>query len=170
MTNPLNNGTIVGRVSQDIKEFPNSDGSKVLLITMAVDDNYVSGAEKTAQTNYIPVRAFIAKTVTGRGSWDRVHTGDLVGIQIRIECKSYVKNGETVYPAPTIEVDGFPQYLESKQVTETRAARKAVAAPVAEAAAVVETAAEQIARLTAELAAVGAPEVNYENTSPFAGV
>lgn len=163
MSNPLNNGNLTGRISQDIKEFPNADGSKVLLISIAVDNNFTSGADNTAKTQYIPVRAFLAKTVKGRGSWDRVHTGDLIAIDTRVSCEPYQKNGETVYPAPTIEVDGFPQFLESKSITDARAARKAVATPVVE-----ETPAEQIARLTAELAAQAAPATNYDETSPFA--
>ncbi|MCI4659758.1 single-stranded DNA-binding protein [Cryobacterium zhongshanensis] len=163
MTNPLNTGTLVGRVSQDIKEFPNNDGSKVLLVTVAVDNNFTSGADNTAKTQYVPVRAFLAKTVKGRGSWDRVHKGDLIAIQTRISSEPYQKNGETVYPAPTIEVDGFPQFLESKSVTEARAARKAVEAPTAP-----ETPAETIARLTKELATQAAPATNYDETSPFA--
>lgn len=183
MANPLNNGTLTGRVSQDIKEFPNSDGSKVLLATIAVDNNFVSGADKTAKTQFVPVRAFLPKSVSGRGSWDRVHKGDLISIQTRISCEPYQKNGETVYPAPTIEVDGYPQFLESKATTEARAARNAVAEQEAAAAATPaaapvvettvtsgETAEQTIARLEAQLAAQGAQVPNYDETSPFAGV
>lgn len=166
MTNPLNNGNLVGRVAQDLREFPNSDGSKVLLATIAVDNNFTSGAEKKAKTQYIPVRIFLAKTVSGRGSWDRVHKGDLIAIQTRVACEPYQKNNETVYPDPTIEVDGFPQFLESKATTDARVARNAVAAPAAPAD---ETAEETIARLKAELAEKSAPQVNYEETSPFVG-
>lgn len=162
MSNPLNNGNLVGRVSQDLKVFPNADGSKVVLTTIAVDDNFVSGADRKAKTQFVPVRVFIPKTVQGLGSWDRVHKGDLIGIQTRISCEPYEKNGETVYPAPTIEVDGFPQFLESKATVEARAARNAVAAPAADAseAPAGETQEQTIARLQAQLA---------EATSPFAG-
>jgi single-strand DNA-binding protein len=166
MTNPLNTGTLVGRVSQDIREFKNNDGSKVLLATLAVDDNFVSGPDKKAKTQFIPVRAFIAKGVNGRGSWDRVGKGDLIGVGIRISAAPYEKAGETVYPEPSIEVDGFPQFLESKAVTEARAARNAVAAPAEP---VVETPEETIARLQSELAAQSAPATNYDETSPFQG-
>ncbi|ROR76100.1 Single-stranded DNA-binding protein [Plantibacter flavus] len=167
MSNPLNGGTLVGRVSQDIKEFPNNDGSKVLLTTLAVDDNFVSGTgdDRKAQTQFIPVRIFLAKTVTGRGAWDRVHTGDLIAIETRIACQPYQKDGQTVFPSPTIEVDGFPQFLEPKSVTDARQARKAVEAPAAPA--VAETPEQTIARLQAEIAASGAPATNYDNTSPF---
>ena len=164
MANPLNTGNLVGRVSQDIKEFVNNDGSKTLLITLAVDNNFVSGAEQKAKTNYIPVRAFLPKTVSGRGSWGRVSNGDLIAIQTRIVCESYVKDGEVVYPAPSVEVDGFPQFLESQAITAARSARKAVAAPAVPAE---ETAEQTIARLTAQIADQAAPVANYDETSPF---
>ncbi|MET0887439.1 MAG: single-stranded DNA-binding protein [Mycetocola sp.] len=170
MANPLNNGNLIGRVAQDIREFKNADGSKVLLVTIAVDNNFTSGADKTAKTQYIPARAFLPKSVSGRGSWDRVHKGDQIAVQTRISCEPYTKNGETVYPEPTIEIDGFPQFLESKAVTDARAARKAVAAEAPAAPAAEETQEETIARLTAELAAQSAPAVNYDETSPFATV
>jgi single-stranded DNA-binding protein len=161
MSNPLNSGTVTGRVSQDIKEFKNADGSKVLLATIAVDDNFKSGPDQKVATQFIPVRAFLSKAVTGRGSWDRVHKGDLISVNVRLSATPYQKNGETVYPDLSAEVDGFPQFLEPKAIA--RAARNAVAAP----AAVPETPEEQIARLTAELALQSAPVANYEDTSPF---
>lgn len=164
MANPLNNGVLIGRVAQEIKEFPNADGSKVLLINMAVEDNFVSGSDRKAKTHFIPVRAFLPKTVTGRGSWDRVNNGDKIAVSTRISCQPYEKNGETVYPAPTIEVDGFPQFLESKQTVEARAARKAVAETPAETVAE-ETPEQQIARLQAQIDAQAAAAA----TSPFAG-
>lgn len=163
MANPLNNGTLTGRVAQDIKEFPNADGSKVLLITLAVDNNFVSGADRKVKTQFVPVRAFLPKTVNGRGSWDRVGKGDLISVSTRIACEPYTKNGETVYPDPTIEIDGFPQFLESKQTTEARAAKHAVAAPAE------ETPEQQIARLQAELDAANTSQSIAEATSPFAG-
>jgi len=161
MSNPLNNGNLVGRVSQDLKVFPNNDGSKTVLTTIAVDDNFLSGsgADRKVKTQFVPVRIFVPKTVEGLGSWDRVHKGDQIAVQTRISCEPYEKNGETVFPEPTIEVDGFPQFLESKATVDARAAKREVEA--APAAASTETEAETIARLQAELAAA--------TSSPFAG-
>jgi len=164
MANPLNNGTLTGRVAQEIKEFPNADGSKVLLVTLAVDNNFLSGPDRKAKTQFVPVRAFLPKSVDGRGSWGRVGKGDLVSIQTRIACEPFEKNGETVYPSPTIEVDGYPQFLESKATTEARAARKATAAPEVPAADD-ESPEAQIARLQQEIAD---RDSIAASTSPFA--
>lgn len=165
MTNPANTGILIGRVSQDIKEFPNADGSRVLLISLAVEDNFKSGADQKAQTNFVPLRVFLGKNVQGRGTWDRVHKGDQIAVQTRISAKPYVKDGKTEYPV-TIEVEGFPTFLESKAVVDARAARNAVAAstPAAEAPAA-ETPEQTVARLQAELAA--AQGGDFSTDSPF---
>jgi len=164
MGNPLNHGSVIGRVSQDIKEFVNGDGSKTLLVTVAADDNFLSGTDRKAKTQFVPLRVFLAKSVNGRGSWDRVGKGDLIAVDYRISAAPFEKNGEMVYPAPTLEVDGFPQFLEPKSITEARAAKNAVAAPAAP---VDESDADKIARLTAQLAEQSAPVTNYDETSPF---
>jgi single-stranded DNA-binding protein len=159
MTNPANNGQLIGRLAQDIKEFANQDGSRKQLITIAVEDNFKSGPEKVAQTNFIQVENFVPAGRTA-GGWDRVHKGDLVAVQIRIDSKPYTKDGETVYPAPKLVVEGFPTFLEPKSVTEARAAKNAV-----EAAAGTVSDEDRIAALEAELAAARAGD--YETVAPF---
>lgn len=166
MANPNNFGVLTGRVSQDKVVFQNSDGSKTVLVTIAVDDNFRSGADRKTKTQFISARAFIPASVDGLGSWDRVGKGDLISANIRLAAAPYEKNGETVYPDVQVEFDGYPQFLESKAVTEARAAKKAVASAPAEP--TEETADEKIARLQAELAA--AQGVDVDSTSPFATV
>lgn len=158
MTNPRNLGNVIGRVSQDIKTFSNSDGSQSLAITIAVDDDYKSGADKTVKTNFIPVRDYVR--AGGVNPWERVHKGDLIAVPVRINAKPFEKDGVTQYPV-TIEADGFPAFLESKAVTEARAAKNTVEAAAGEPVATgvptsVEgdpAAAAQIAQLEAQLAA-----------------
>lgn len=164
MANPNNFGVLTGRLSQEPKVFPNADGSNTVLVTLAVEDNFVSGSERKAKTHFPTIRAFVPKTVNGTGSWGRVHKGDLISVATRISAESYVKDGETVYPTVTIEADGYPQFLESKRTVDERAARNAVAAAEApaETPAVEETAEQELARLRAELA-------DREATAPFAG-
>lgn len=191
MSNPLNNNSLVGRLSQAIQTFVNKDGSKSILVNLAVDDNFKSLNKATGktevQTNYIPLRGYIGKDVQGNGSWDRVHVGDLVAVSTRINAKPYDDaQGVRQYPL-TIELEGYPQFLESKAITEARAARKAVAADGAAAApaeaqapaAPVKTQAQldieameaqlAAARAAAPAAAAAVPAGGYENQNPFPG-
>jgi len=173
MANPSNTGTLIGRLSQEKQVFTNTNKSKTILATLAVEDNYTSGADKKAKTQYIPVRIYVSETVSGLGSWDRVNVGDQVAVETRIACTPYQKDGKTVYPEATVEIVGYPVFLESKAIVDARAARKAVAAAPAEVpapAAAEETPAETIARLQAQLDEVnGTPAADYADTMPFAG-
>lgn len=161
MSNPANNGTLIGRLSQDVKAFANQDGSQKLMISIAVEDNFKSGPEQKAQTSFVQVEAFVGAGKSA-GGWDRVHKGDLIAVQFRVDARSYTgKDGKTVYPVKLV-VEGFPTFLEPKSVTDKRLAQGAV------------TARERIAALEAEKAQLQAgaagpaqPAADYQNTDPF---
>jgi single-stranded DNA-binding protein len=164
MTNPANSGSIIGRLAQDIKTFANTDGSRKLLITVAVEDNFKSGSEQKAQTSFVQVETFVGAGKTA-GGWDRVHKGDQIAVQFHIDAKPYVNGqGETVYPQKLI-VDGFPTFLEPKSVTEKRAAEHAIKAAQDGSE---PTADERVAALEAELAEARGT-VDYAATAPFGG-
>lgn len=175
MSNPANSGTIIGRLTQDIRVMKNGDGSRKLLLTVAADDNFRSGSDQKAQTSFIQLERFVAAGAS-MGGWDKVHQGDLIALDFHVEAKPYVDTkGETQYPQKLV-IDGFPSFLEPKSVTEKRAAERAVkAAEKARAAQPVVTAEvsaqERIAQLEAELAESRKPKAQaaeqYDTASPF---
>lgn len=175
MSNPANNGLLIGRLAQDIKEFQNSDGSRKQLITLAVEDNFKSGPSKEVQTNFIQLENFVAAGRTA-GGWDRVHKGDLIAVNFRVDAKPYEKDGQTHYPMKLV-VEGFPTFLEPKSVTDKRAAERTAkeaqaAQEIAAAAPQVPTddASARIAQLEAELAAERAKagaHTDYDAVAPF---
>lgn len=151
MSNPTNHGSVVGRVTQAHKVFENANGSKTVLVTLAVDNNYRSGPKQEVQTNLVPLRAYVPAGTEGLGSWDRVNVGDQIAQNFRIAAVPYEKDGITQYPV-TLETDGPPAFLESRATTAARAAKRNQgssdpAGPPA------GSKAEQLARLEAELAA-----------------
>lgn len=165
MSNPANIGTVIGRLAQDIKVMPNSDGSRKLLLTIASEDNFRSGVDREIQTNFIQLEHFVPAGRT-MGGWDMVHKGDQIAVNFHVEAKPYVNGkGETQYPQKLV-VDGFPTFLEPKSVTEKRAADRAIEA--AKAAPAEETAEEKIRRLESELAASRA-QGGYDTSAPFGG-
>lgn len=175
MANPANTATLIGRLGADLKQFDNADGSKTLLGTLMVDEDFLRAGQSEPQVDRIPIRAFVPAKANGLGSWGRVHKGDLIAVNARISCKSYEKDGQTVYPEPTIEIDGYPRFLEPKSVTDARQARNAAAqsqaapatAPQAAPAAQGEQSdAERIAAMEAELAALKGGDASQ---SPFSG-
>lgn len=164
MANPANHGVLTGRVGKGgIKSFKNGDGSLKLVFSLGVRENFLRAGKNEADTNFIPVTVFIPAQANGMGSWGNVHEGDLVSVAFRLRYRPWTtKDGETHYPeGATVEVDGYPVFLEPKSVTSARAAKKATEAgaptaeqPVAEQPAPNDQAA-QIAALQEQIAALG---------------
>lgn len=160
MSNPLNNVSLFGRLTRDLTVMENKDGSKTVLGTIAVDANYKTRGGETI-TDFIPFSSYVGKQVDGVGSWSLVGKGDLIGLSASLQVRPYEKNGEMVYPAPEVRVDGYPQFMESRAVTTARRAEQAKAA---EAPAEAPTEADkdaQIAALQAQVA--GNKSYNTEN-------
>jgi len=104
------------------KTLENSNGSKSLRATIAVDDNY-KGRDGNRKTQFVQVEAFLPKDHSL--GWDRTGKGDLIAVQYRVDTTPYAdKDGVMQYPIRLV-VEGAPTYLESQAVT---AARKAPAA------------------------------------------
>lgn len=135
MTNFNNNGRLIGRLGQPIKRFENpGNGSSTLKVSLLVSHNYVTKSSGTVESDGLSLDVYQAPGTEGLGYWANVGVGDLVGVDVTMTCRSYVKDGKTVYPPVTLQVDGVPQYLEPKAVTTARRERKA-AAPATPAAA-----------------------------------
>ena len=127
MSNPANNGVLIGRLASDPKVFENADKSRRLLATVAVDDNFKNRAGERP-TQFIQVEAFLPAGQTL--GWNRTGKGDLVALNYRVDTTSYTDaNGEVHYPVRLV-VEGTPTYLEPKSVTDARKnSTAAVAAP-----------------------------------------
>lgn len=167
MSNPSNTGTLIGRLGADPKVFNNADGSKTLAIDLGVEEDFLRAGQSEPQTDWIPARVFIPAKAQNLGSWGNVHKGDLIAVNFRLSCKRYERNGETVYPPATVEIDGYPRYLEPKSVTSARRERNAQATqtPAEQPAA----AGDEVAELQAKIAALQANQGGDASAAPFGG-
>lgn len=122
MSNPRNNGTIVGRLAGDPVVFTNKDGSKNVKMTIFADRNYTNaGGER--QSDAVPVEAFVRATTQGLGPFDNVHKGDLVGVNYALRMDSYTKAGQRVFELKATVED--ITFLEPRNVTQARLAERA---------------------------------------------
>lgn len=134
--NTRNFGIVTGRLAADPVVFDNKDGSKKVKVKLAVQDNFKSGADQTKKTKFVELDAFINadRAANGLGVYGMMHKGDQVTLQYTLDPNSYEKDGQTVYVTNLLiqNVD----LLESKAVTDARAAKNAAeaAAPAAPAA------------------------------------
>ena len=123
--NQRNFGIAEGRLTKDVVIFPNSDGSKKAMVTVAVQDNF-AGKDGKKDSQFINLEAFIPAGKDSNGVYDLMHTGDLVGLEYTVRTNNYEKDGEMQYGQVLLiqNVD----LKESKAVTDARMAGKATAA------------------------------------------
>lgn len=129
--NIKNYGVIIGRLTKDIVVFPNSDGSKKVMLTVAAQDNFKNAAGERG-TQFVNLEAFVSNQSQGLGVYEYMHKGDLVGIGYTVKSNSYEKNGETIY-TQVLQVTDV-DLMESKSAQARRAAVATNAAAVAPAA------------------------------------
>lgn len=107
-----NNGTLIGRLSQDVKFADNKDGSRKTYVTLAVERDYKT--EEGRPVDFIQVEGFIPATKSDNGVYDHMKQGDLVSIAFSVRPNSYEKDGEKVYVQKLI-VEGV-DLLHTKRV------------------------------------------------------
>ncbi|MFE4332519.1 single-stranded DNA-binding protein [Streptomyces sp. NPDC056831] len=117
MSNPRNNGAIVGRLANDPKVFENKDGSKKVLFTIFADRNYTN-AQNQRDSDAVPVEAFVRAQTQGLGPYSNIHKGDLVAVGYTLRMDRYSKNGEQFFDLKVISED--ITFLEPRSVTQAR--------------------------------------------------
>ena len=122
MTNLTNYGICVGRLTDDVRLFNNSDGSQNARLTVACSNNY-KDAEGNATAEFLPLRAFIPADKTDANVYQRMHKGDLCMFSYTVKNNNYEKDGKTVYEI-VLQIDSV-KLLEGKSVTDARLAARA---------------------------------------------
>lgn len=121
--NIRNNGILVGRLTKDVKMFQNADKSRKALVTIAVPNNY-KDADGKQTSEYIQVEGFVPAEKSD-GVYAFMRKGDLVAIGYGVKTNNYTDktSGEEVY-GQVLRINSI-ELLESKSVTDARAARAA---------------------------------------------
>ena len=135
--NPLNNGTVIGRLPKDPKLFENKDGSKSVRFTVMARNGY-----KNAQGGYdstgVDLEAFIPATAEGNGVYDILKKGILVQVTYEIRRNNWTDKDGKMHYDQVLRVNDV-RVLESKATTDARASKgEAADAAVTEVAEVAE--------------------------------
>lgn len=129
MYNVRNSFQVIGRLTQDAKVFDNADGSKKVRFTLAAKDNFKSGTENEAKSQFIPVEAFVSANAVkknGIGRYGLIHKGDQVAVTGQIQNNNYTdKDGVNRYDL-VLRIETL-DLMESRTVTEQRAINNAMA-------------------------------------------
>lgn len=122
MANPANNLTLQGRLTRDVKCFPNQDGSRKYYLDVAVRDNFRSGPENTYQSQFINAEAFVPANV--KSPYDNLREADSVLILGSLRSARYTdKTTGQILFKQFVNIENIT-ILESEKVRNERAARK----------------------------------------------
>ena len=120
MANVQNLGIATGRLSKNVTAFANADGSRKMMVSVAVPNDY-KGKDGKTSSEFVSLEGFVPAG-KGDGVYALMHKGDLVSIQYKVVSNNYTdKDGKPVY-AQVLRIEKV-SLLESKAVTDARAAR-----------------------------------------------
>ena len=123
MKNIRNYGVVTGRLTKDPDIRINSDGSRKVRFTVAVQDSYTSKDGKRG-SQFIPLEAFLTASQQTNGAYDYVEEGDLVSCSYTVNNNNYTdRNGQKVYGLALLV--GEIALLESKASKKARQEAKA---------------------------------------------
>lgn len=118
---------LTGRTVRELEIMPNKNGSKTVLMTLAV--NRGKDRDGNQLVDYIQTKAFVAKDAKSNGPFDYIGKGQLVSVEAQLRSGSYEKDGKTIYTTDVIINNGGVNLLEGSRVTKGDA-KAAPAEPV----------------------------------------
>lgn len=127
-----NSVKLVGRLTKDPMIFQNQDGSRKIMATLAVKDNFYStdtNGDRIIKTNFLNIEQFISKKRTNNGAWQYCGKGDQIAIEGELHSSTFTDaNGNRQFPT-VISITDLA-LLDSK--ADTTARRGQVAEPAAQ--------------------------------------
>ena len=124
MKNLTNFGLVEGRLTRDVTVFSNSDGSRKVLLTLAVKDPW-AGKDGARNAQFVNLQGFVSaeKAEKGLGPYAFMHKGDLVCFEYSVRSLQYERDGRMVYDQ-ILQIETVA-FKERKAVTEARANKDA---------------------------------------------
>lgn len=107
---------LTGRTVRELEIMPNKNGSKTVLMTLAV--NRGKDRDGKQLVDYIQTKAFVAKDAKSNGPFDYIGKGQLVSIEAQLRSGSYEKDGKTIYTTDVIINNGGVTLLEGSRVAK----------------------------------------------------
>lgn len=110
---------LTGRTVRELEIMPNKNGSKTVLMTLAV--NRGKDRDGNQLVDYIQTKAFVAKDAKSNGPFDYIGKGQLVSVEAQLRSGSYEKDGKTIYTTDVIINNGGVSLLEGSRVAKGEA-------------------------------------------------
>ena len=110
---------LTGRTVRELEIMPNKNGSKTVLMTLAV--NRGKDRDGKQLVDYIQTKAFVATDAKSNGPFDYIGKGQLVSVEAQLRSGSYEKEGKTIYTTDVIINNGGVTLLEGSRVAKGEA-------------------------------------------------
>ena len=107
---------LTGRTVRELEIMPNKNGSKTVLMTLAV--NRGKDRDGKQLVDYIQTKAFVAKDAKSNGPFDYIGKGQLITVEAQLRSGSYEKDGKTIYTTDVIINNGGVTLLEGSRVAK----------------------------------------------------
>lgn len=107
---------LTGRTVRELEIMPNKNGSKTVLMTLAV--NRGKDRDGNQLVDYIQTKAFVAKDAKSNGPFDYIGKGQLISVEAQLRSGSYEKDGKTIYTTDVIINNGGVTLLEGSRVAK----------------------------------------------------
>ena len=113
--------TLTGRLTKDPVVFENADGSKTVMVDIAVQNSFTNKDGKR-DSQFIKSQAFVKADAKSLGPYEYIKKGDLVGLNGELRSTQYVskETGKTVYAQYVFinSVDMYASNDHNKGTTE----------------------------------------------------
>lgn len=119
--NPLNSGIAIGRLAKDPVVFTNKDGSKKVVVSLALRNNY-KDADGNTSSQFIDFEGFVASGASAP-VFDMVHSGDLVSLMYELRNDNWTDKSGIQHYDVQLRINDV-RMLESKETTSGRRASR----------------------------------------------
>lgn len=117
MANTRNFGIATGRLTKDPVTFENGDGSKKIIVNLAIRDNF-KGKDGKIGSQFVDFHAFVSAG-TSAPVYGMVHEGDLVTITYELRNNNWTDKSDAQHFDIQLRITGIDM-LEPKSVTDAR--------------------------------------------------
>lgn len=115
--NARNHGFATGRLTKNPTTFENKDGSKKVVVNLALRDSF-KGADGETGAQFVDLTGFVPADAKG-DVYSMMHEGDLVSVSYELRNDNYVDKAGQRHFDITLRITGV-DLLEPKSVTEAR--------------------------------------------------
>ena len=126
MSNPFNNGTIVGNAARAPKLFEHANGSATVKLSVYARNAFKNKTTGKVESEIVELTGYV-QDAANPGVFDCVGSGDRVAVSYSLKTDAYTdKDGQKHYPL--VACIDTVQLIDSKKESAARAARRGNAA------------------------------------------